>query len=96
MRGYFIHLLSLQTSFAKDKTLLTKQSKLGCSPFTCLEKPVGSRFGRMVSKISSGNHVYHMYKSVPVIVKRPRRLETGIKSVLGNGTSSREKQDYLC
>lgn len=31
MRGYFIHLLSLQTSFAKDKTLqyLTKQSKVG-------------------------------------------------------------------
>ena len=36
MRGYFIHLLSLQTSFAKDKTLqyLTKQSKSGCLPFT--------------------------------------------------------------
>lgn len=36
MRGYFIHLLSLQTSFAKDKTLqyLTKQLKSGCLPFT--------------------------------------------------------------
>lgn len=76
MRGYFIHLLSLQTSFAKDKTLqyLTKQLKSGCLPFTWT-----TRFGRMVSKISSGNHVYHICKSVSVIVKRPRRLETGIK-----------------
>lgn len=38
-----------------------------------------TRFGRMVSKISSGNHVYDICKSVSDIVKRPRRLETGIK-----------------
>ena len=42
MRGYFIHLLSLQTSFAKDKTLqyLTKQSKSGCLPFTWTNRSV--------------------------------------------------------
>ena len=49
-------------------------------------KPVGSRFGQMVRtiqdrQISSWNRVYHFYnyKSVPIIEKRPRKPETGIK-----------------
>ena len=49
-------------------------------------KPVGSRFGQIVRtiqdrQITSWNRVYHFYnyKSVPIIEKRPRKPETGIK-----------------
>ena len=47
-------------------------------------KPVGSRFGQIVSKIqdwsiSSRNRVYHLYKTVSFSEKRPRRRETGFK-----------------
>ena len=55
-----------------------------CSLTIYVVKPVGSRFGQMVSNIQhwqiwSRNRVYHLFKSVSFTEKRLRWPETGIK-----------------